>query len=142
MMERKAAVQAAPSIELRQVAAEQAGPTGEWRVGFLLENQGAGPLEILTARLPHGQFRGDEQHFVPPARLAPGEAFAFATRVCCKEPPGLVSENAFVIFLVDWVQARWRIFVRIRVVVDTAGTPLTKTESITTQKVGFSGIEV
>ena len=53
---------------------------------------------------------------------------------------GLVTENAFVIFNVNWSDEPWRIFVRIRVTMNLDGRPETETEAITTQRVGFSGI--
>jgi hypothetical protein len=131
----------APAIEFRQTAAEQAGQEDEWSMEFLLQNHGADVLQVESARLPHGQFRSEAQRFDPPLLLAPGEKILFSPRVRCHEPPGLVTVNAFVILSVFWMQERWRIFVRIRVVIGTDGTPQTATESITTQKIGFSGID-
>lgn len=77
---------------------------------------------------------------MPTLHLASGETAQFQTSVRCDEPPGLVTENAFVIFTVDWLATAWRIFVRIRVVVNPEGAPETTTELITTQKVGFSSL--
>ena len=76
----------------------------------------------------------------PRCNLSSGETAQFQTSVRCDEPPGLVTENAFVIFTVDRLAVAWRIFVRIRVVVSLEGVPETTTELITTQKVGFSGV--
>jgi hypothetical protein len=90
--------------------------------------------------MPHGQFKSEEIRFEPPLDLAPGANEQFQTSVRCHEPSGLVTENAFVIFHVIWLAQRWRIFARVSVVVDADGTPAATTESITTQKVGFSGI--
>ena len=107
-----------------------------WRV----QNQGGEPLEISSLRLPHGQFKSEEQRFEPPIVLPPGENEQFEIVVRCSEPPGLVTENAFVIFYANWLGELWRIYVRVRVSIDAKGQPDTATELITTQKVGFSGI--
>lgn len=131
----------APGIELRQIGVEATGDGGDWEVRFLLANRGADTMKLISARLPHGQFRGAEMEFDGSANLAPGETQSFAVRVRCQEPPGLVTENAFVIFSVRWRSVPWRIFARLRVTVDARGTPHAVTESITTQKVGFSGVE-
>ena len=69
-----------------------------------------------------------------------GEEVQFRTLVRCDEPSGLVTENAFVIFYVIWRGEPCRIFVRLRVVVNSDGQPETATELTTTQKVGFSGV--
>jgi hypothetical protein len=52
----------------------------------------------------------------------------------------LVTENAFVILQIKWRGAPWRIFVRVRVIVNKKGEPNATTELITTQKVGFTGV--
>lgn len=116
------------------------GADGLWEVAFLVTNEGADSLGLVSARLPHGQFRGDEVRFDSSAILAPAESFSFHARVRCHEPPGLVTENAFVILLVKWMRARWRIFVRLRIQVETSGIPRAFAESVTTQEVGFSGV--
>jgi hypothetical protein len=116
------------------------GEAGYWSVDWLVENKGAEPLQILTVRLPHGQFKADEQLFDPPLQLAAKEISRFQVSVRCHEPPGPITENAFVILSVLWSGQLWRIFVRIRVIADADGTPRTATELVTTQKVGFSGV--
>ena len=131
--------QAAPAIELRQLAVE-ALAVGRWRIDWQIVNRGRGPLTLIAVRVPHGQFKAAEQRFEPTVTLEAGRAWRFYTEVACAEPPGLVTENAFVIFQVASSGNAWRIFVRISVVIDDAGAPRTKTESITTQEVGFSGI--
>lgn len=93
---------------------------------------------ILSARLPHGQFKSAEQRFDPSLELDQGDQVAFRALVRCHEPAGLVTENAFIIFHVLWLKEAWRIFVRIRVVVEQTGKPQTSVQLITTQKVGFS----
>jgi len=88
--------------------------------------------------LPHGQFKSAERRFDPPLELEEGGQVAFRALVRCDEPPGLVTENAFIIFQVLWCKKPWRIFVRIRVVVEQTGEPGTSVQLITTQRVGFS----
>ena len=60
--------------------------------------------------------------------------------VLCDEPAGAVVENGFLILTVAWLKHQWRIFVRLRIVVDKNGSPDTETELISTQRVGFSGV--
>jgi hypothetical protein len=88
--------------------------------------------------LPHGQFKSAEQCFDPPLEIGDGRQVAFRALVHCDEPPGLVTENAFIIFHSVWCEEAWRIFVRIRVVVKESGEPQTTVELITTRKIGFS----
>ena len=128
----------APAIGLRQRGVRRENVTHRWRIGWTVENHGEEPLELASARLPHGQFKSDEQRFVPALTLAGGTAKEFETFVRCEEPPGLVTENAFVIFEAIWHSALWRIFVRVRVEVNGDGEPSTAVQSITTQRVGFS----
>lgn len=129
-----------PAISLRQGATNRAEVHGQWLIGWEVLNHAAEPITIVAVRLPHGQFKSAEQHFMPALQLASGETAQFQTSVRCDEPPGLVTENAFVIFTVDRLAVAWRIFVRIRVVVSLEGVPESTTELITTQKVGFSGV--
>jgi hypothetical protein len=60
--------------------------------------------------------------------------------VACNEPAGAVIENGFLILSVEWLDKQWRIFVRLRVIINEEGVPETATELITTQRVGFSGV--
>ena len=127
-----------PDIELRQLSAVRNGQLDSWRVAWLLKNRGARQLLLQAVRLPHGQFKSEEMRFEPAAELKPNGERLFETLVQCPEPPGEVTENAFVIFYVIWLEEPWRVFVRIRVVVDFEGKPRATTESVTSQKVGFS----
>jgi hypothetical protein len=128
-----------PEIALRQVAAGN-GATEYWSIGWEVQNRGTKALKLLSARLPHGQFKSEELRFEPALELPPDGREKFEISVHCYEPTGFVTENAFVIFHAIWSGGSWRIFARIRVEVDSGGVPEVATESITTQKVGFSGI--
>ena len=127
-----------PIIGFEQVSVSASGVTNVWAVEWTIANNGAGTIAILSARVPHGQFKSSEQRFDPPLKLDQGRQVAFRALVDCNEPAGLVTENAFIIFQVLWFDQMWRVFVRIRVVVNQTGEPQTAVESITTQKVGFS----
>ncbi len=130
-----------PEIELTQTAAQSEGAAGPWRITWRIENRGTDALDILSAHLPHGQFKSEELRFATALALAPGERKMFQVFARCDEPAGLVTENAFVIFHVKCSDEPWRIFVRIRVTMNVDGKPETETQSITTQRVGFSGID-
>jgi hypothetical protein len=134
-------LESGPEIALTEVSAEWDGAKRLWNIGWLVENRGRDSLEVLAARLPHGQFKSEELCFDTALILAPGESEEFHVAVRCNEPVGLVTENAFVIFNVNWLGEPWRIFVRIRVTMNVGGKPETETEAITTQRVGFSGID-
>jgi hypothetical protein len=131
---------ATPALELRQTATDRNRATENWSINWVVENKSSRPLQILAVHLPHGQFKSRAHRFDPVLDLAPGKSDSFRLAVRCAELPGLVTENAFVIFSVIWLMETWRIFVRIRVVVNAEGRPETTTEWITTQKAGFSGV--
>jgi hypothetical protein len=128
----------APAIALRQVYAHRHPTTDDWSIGWTVENKKAQSLKISSVRLPHGQFKAQEREFELALNLTSGASAEFETLVHCKEPPGLVTENAFVIFYVSWLSASWRIFVRLRVEIDAQLALRAVVESITTQRVGFS----
>jgi len=134
------AAESPPQISLHQAAVDRDGAMEYWSLGWRITNRGASALRVVAARLPHGQFKSAEIRFEPPLDLSPGASEQFQTSVRCDEPRGLVTENAFVIFHVIWLGEPWRIFARVSVVVDGEGKPAATTESVTTQKVGFSGI--
>ena len=127
-----------PVISVEQMLISASGTTDVWAVEWTIANKGARAIAILSARLPHGQFKSAEQRFDPPLEIGAGGQVAFRALVHCHEPPGLVTENAFIIFQTVWCKEKWRIFVRIRVVVNENGEPQTAVELITTQKIGFS----
>ena len=131
---------AAPHIALHQVSVESEKVKGSWKVRWRIANLNSQPLELRAVRLPHGQFKSAERRFQPPIHLAAKENAEFQVFVCCDEPVGLVTENAFLIFQVVRLSERWRIFARVRVTVSLAGVPAAAAESITTQQVGFSGV--
>lgn len=131
---------AAPQITLTQVSVEPEEGRGNWRILWRVANLNSQPVELRAVRLPHGQFKSAERRFEPAIGLAAKQDAQFQVFVHCDEPSGLVTENAFLIFQVVRLGEPWRIFARVRVIVNSKGEPATKTESITTQRVGFSGV--
>jgi hypothetical protein len=131
---------AAPQITLTQVSVEPEEGKGNWQILWRIANLNSRPLELRAVRLPHGQFKSAERRFEPAIGLAAKQDAQFQVFVHCDEPSGVVTENAFLIFQGIWVGEPWRIFARVRVTVNSAGTPTATTEWITTQRVGFSGV--
>jgi hypothetical protein len=107
-----------------------------WRIQNLTQQ----PIKFLAARCPHGKFRSGERIFDPPLCAAGAKTATIEMSVFCNEPAGTVVENAFLILLVEWLEASWRLFVRFRVTINEKGEPETATELITTQRVGFSRV--
>ena len=111
---------------------------GLWRVGWRVENLSRNTLQLETVRFPHGQFKAPEQAFDPAIVLDYGAPVEFTATIACNEPAGSMVENAFAIFNGLWQQEQWRIFVRLRISVDSEARPIAATELITTQRIGFS----
>ena len=125
-------------ILLRQVSLNQGSGKGLWRIEWHVENPGRHSVQLKGVRFPHGQFKSNEQCFDPAINLGHGEHADVESSVACDAEPGAIVENAFSIFNVVWRNQPWRIFVRLRVTINSDGTPTAITESITTQRVGFS----
>src|SRR5439155_23396864 len=119
--------QSEPQIKVKQVTAERNEIVGFWNLGWRVTNLGRYPIQILSVRLPHGQFKSEGRLFEPAMDLNGGDEVQFRTPVRCDEPSGLVTENAFLIFYVTWLDEPWRIFARFRVVVNSDGKPETAT---------------
>jgi hypothetical protein len=128
---------AGPRLRVEQES-KAPGSRDQWVVGWRLQNLGVEPLEILTARCPHGKFRSKERELSPAPKLLPGESARVELAVACGEPPGTVVENAFLILRVLWRGKPWQVFARFTVVFDAEGAPESRTEHIAAQPVGFS----
>jgi len=131
---------AEPQILLSQVSVERDRVRERWNIVWRIENLSAHPIEVLAVRLPHGQFKSAERRFEPTITLAAKQEAQFQVSVQCDEPAGLVTQNAFLIFQIVWLGEPWRIFARVRVIVNSKGEPEVTTELITTQQIGFSGV--
>jgi hypothetical protein len=129
-----------PQVFVEQ-ASQRAEPiSGRWLVAWHIQNLGQHPLQLLAAWLPHSRFRSEEREFAPAPQLLPGERARLEFSLACRELPGTVVENAFLILRVLWLEEPWRVLARLRVVFDEQGEPQTTTEVITVQRVGFSTV--
>ena len=127
-----------PQVYVRQVACAPASGNGRWRITWQIENRGPQPLQLLTTRLPHGQFRREEQHLEPPVAISAKESAAIQLEVAAAERSRTIVENAFLILQVIWLHRLWRILARLRVSFAENGAPAAVTEAVTAQRVGFS----
>jgi hypothetical protein len=129
-----------PKITVEEIRRSGEVESGRWWFGWRIQNLTEQPISFLTARCPHGQFRSEERFFDPPLQAVAGKTATIEMSVRCDEEAGAVIENGFLILLVEWLDKKWRIFVRLRVIINQQGEPETATELITTQRVGFSGV--
>jgi hypothetical protein len=130
-----------PRVAVEELRRSIEGEHGRWLFEWRIQNLTEKPIKFLTARCPHGQFRSEERFFDPPRDAAAGRNATIEMPVLCDEPAGAVVENAFLILTTEWREDKWRIFGRLRVMVDEEGRPGTVAVLITTQRVGFSGID-
>ena len=114
-----------------RVTVESVQPAGArlWRIGWRVENVGP-PMDIESAWVPHGRFRGQGRvNFSPPRPLP----LSLEILVHADEPPGSVVENTFLILRLS---TGWRVFVRMRVAFDADAVPHPIPELVTLQSVG------
>jgi hypothetical protein len=128
-----------PGIAVEELRRNREIGSDRWLFGWRIQNLTQQPIKFLAARCPHGKFRSGERIFEPPLSVAGGENATIEMPVLCNEPAGTIVENAFLILLVQWLETRWRLFVRLRVTINGKGEPETATELITTQRAGFFG---
>jgi hypothetical protein len=130
-----------PRIAVEELGRNSKVEFGRWQFQWRIQNLTEQPIRFLAAWCPHGQFRSEERFFDPPLQAAAGKTATIEMPVRCDEPAGAVVENAFLILTTEWRTYKWRIFVRLRVMVDEEGIPGTAAALITTQRVGFSGMD-
>jgi hypothetical protein len=91
---------------------------------------------VLGVTAPHSQFRGR----IALALDVPANGSAtFPLVVRVEGAAGEEIENAFLIVLVDLGDAQWRVLARLRVRLEERGRPRPRIETVTVQRVGFSG---
>ena len=128
-----------PRLLIESASSRATAIPGQWLATWSIRNLGQEPFEVLSTWLPHDKFSNGQHTLKPPLRLLPQESTLLELPVVCHEPSGSVVENAFVILRLLGMGQAWRAFVRLRVVVQTTGTPWHVCESVTVHPVGFSG---
>jgi hypothetical protein len=129
-----------PSIVVEQVEPSRSEKLGRWLFKWRVRNVTETPMSLLSVRVPHGKFKAEERKFLSQVEIAARDHFIVDLAVACQEPPNTIVDNAFLILLVNWQENYWRLFVRLRIMVNEQQQPQTTTESITVQQVGFSGV--
>ncbi len=107
---------------------------GRWLVGWLIRNDGPAPLELHSAWIPHGRFRGEGR--VPLAiRVAGYGSERLELPVVAAEPPATAVHNAFLILRVTANGRAWRLFARVRVEFDAQAQPRPIVEVVRSQSI-------
>ena len=126
---------ARPALRIEPVGAVERDDDG-WRTSWRVSNAAPQPVRLRGATAPHSQFRGQ----VALALDVPATGTAtFPLVVHVEGIAGSEIENAFLIVLVDIEDAQWRVLARLRVPLEDGGRPRPRIETVTVQRVGFSG---
>jgi hypothetical protein len=124
-----------PAVRIKPTGTAERDGKG-WRTRWRVVNDDPATVRVIEATAPHSQFRGATTLDI---EVPGGEGAAFALVVDVNALPGSEIENAFVIILIQRGDERWRVLARVRVPLDGAGRPQPRVETMTTQRVGFSG---
>ncbi len=125
----------APRLTLAPLGA--AKPEGDgWRTTWRIANAEPDTVRVVAAIAPHSQFRG-EVSLDRDIRGNGSTQFSLVVRTV--GAAGTEIENAFVILQVQRGDERWRFLARLRVPLGDAGKPQPRIETVTSQRVGFSG---
>ena len=107
-----------------------------WRTTWRVVNPEPDAVRIVAVVAPHSQFRG-ETSLNREVRGKASTQFSLVVRI--DGAAGSEIENAFVILLVEQGEDRWRILARLRVALEEGARPRPRVETVTVQRVGFSG---
>ena len=107
-----------------------------WRTTWRVANPEPDSVRIVAVVAPHSQFRG-ETSLDREVRGKASTQFSLVVRTLGSA--GGEIENAFVILLVEQGEDRWRILARLRVPLEEDARPRPRVETVTVQRVGFSG---
>jgi len=107
-----------------------------WRTTWRVANLRAESVRVLGAIAPHSRFRGEA---AVDREIRGRSTTQLSLVVRIDAGAGAEIENAFVILLIQQGDERWRVLARLRVPLDGDGRPRPRVESVTVQRVGFSG---
>ena len=125
----------APRLRIEPLGAAKRDGTG-WRTTWRVMNLDSDAIRVLGAIAPHSQFRGESSL---DREVRSKASTQVSLTVQTAGASGTEIENAFVIFLVQHGDERWRVLTRLRVPLDGEGKPGPRIEEVTVQRVGFSG---
>lgn len=125
----------APRLTVAPVGAAKRDGEG-WRTTWRVTNAEPDPVRIVAAIAPHSQFRG-EVSLDREVRGKGSTELSLAVRTV--GAAGTEIENAFLIVQVQRGDERWRVLARLRVPLGDEGKPQPRIETVTSQRVGFSG---
>jgi len=125
----------APRLTIAPVGVAKREGEG-WRTTWRIANSEPEAVRIVAAIAPHSQFRG-ETSLDRELRAKGSTEFSLVVRTVGEI--GSEVENAFVIVQVQRGDERWRFLARLRVPLGDAGKPQPRIETVTSQRVGFSG---
>ncbi|MEO8633186.1 MAG: hypothetical protein ABI466_07475 [Chloroflexota bacterium] len=124
-----------PRLRIEPLGA--AKPDGEqWRTTWRVANLEPDPVRIVGVVAPHSQFRG-ETAIDREIRGKGSTQVSLVVRVAGATASEI--ENAFVILTIEQGDQRWRALARLRIALEDQGTPRLRVETVTMQRVGFSG---
>jgi hypothetical protein len=125
----------APRLSIAPVGAAKREGEG-WRTTWRIANTEPEAVRIVAAIAPHSQFRGETSL---DREIRGKGSTEFSLVVQTVGAAGSEVENAFVIVQVQRGDERWRFLARLRVPLGDAGKPQPRVETVTSQRVGFSG---
>lgn len=125
----------APRLTIAPVGAAKREGEG-WRTTWRIANSEPDAVHVIAAIAPHSQFRG-ETSLDREIRAKGSTQFSLVVRTA--GAAGSEIENAFVIVQVQRGDERWRFLARLRVPLGDEGKPQPRIETVTSQRVGFSG---
>jgi hypothetical protein len=125
----------APRLSIAPIGVAKREGDG-WRTTWSITNSEADAVRVVAAIAPHPKFRGE----TPLDREIRAKASTqFSLVVQTPGEAGSEVDNAFVVVQVERGEDRWRFLARLRVPLGDAGKPEPRIETITSQRVGFSG---
>ncbi len=125
----------APRLTIAPIGAAKRDGDG-WRTTWRIANMEPDAVRVVAAIAPHPKFR-DEASLDREIRGSGDTQFSLVVRTV--GAPGSEIENAFVIVQVQRGDERWRLLARLRVPLGDGGKPQPRIETVTSQRVGFSG---
>lgn len=125
----------APRLTIAPMGAAKRDGDG-WRTTWRIANMEPDAVRVVAALAPHPQFCG-ETTLDREIRGSGDTQFSLVVRTV--GAPRSEIENAFVIVQIQRGDERWRLLARLRVPLGDDGKPQPRIETVTSQRVGFSG---